>query len=290
MDNREVASSHKLVPMGLIIASGISIQIGSVFGYQAMLLSNPLYVSFVRSLFAFPIIMTILLLQKQQFRSINFKLAFLIGLTITLLNTFYNLAISRISLGDVMAIQYVGVIAVSCIIARTKKEYFWVALALVGVLAITRPGSGHMEILGLLFAALTAVFFGTYVSLAKKVALLPNRMSLLSVSLLFSAIILSPSLFTTHANPLNVKVILLACLMAIFTSVITAFTEIGTLRKVSIATFGVLVGLYPVLAILVGIIFLNQKLSILEILGILLVVIAAIGSSLTKNKSLASIP
>src|ERR1035437_1579280 len=283
MDKIGPSTTQKLVPMSLLILSGISIQIGSVFGVKAILISNGFYVSFLRSLFAFPVIFLVLLLQKKSFRGINYKLAFLVGVAISLLNTSYNLAISHISLGDTMGIQYTGAIVVSSIGARSKKEYIWIVLALLGVLAITRPGSDHVEFIGLFFAILAAISFGIYITVAKRIAVLNNRMQTMSIALLCSALILVPSSYSLHSSLIDGQVLLFAFFMAIFASVITAFIEITTLSKISTTVFGVLLGLYPVIAIGAGLLFLGQKPSLSEVIGILLVVVASIGGSLGRK-------
>lgn len=81
----------------------------------------------------------------------------------------FLVAIDRIPLGTTVAIEFLGPLSVAAARSRERRMLLWPALALVGVLLLTRPWDGAVDGIGLLAAAIGAVAWGAYILLTQHV-------------------------------------------------------------------------------------------------------------------------
>lgn len=84
-------------------------------------------------------------------------------------------AIERLPLGTTVAIEFLGPLTVAGVRSRSRRALVWPLLALLGVLALTEPWKGDVDVLGLLFAALAGTGWGIYIALTQHVGGRPLR-------------------------------------------------------------------------------------------------------------------
>lgn len=72
--------------------------------------------------------------------------------------------------------------------------------------------------------------------------------------------------------------------VALMLPVIPYVLELLALRRMTTAAFGTLLGLLPAVALLAGFVFLGQVPRILPLVGIILVVTASIGATMTGSR------
>src|SRR6188472_827506 len=91
------------------------------------------------------------------------------GLVLALMNCCFYSAIDRLPLATVASIEFLPVIVLAAIGARTRRNYFALALAVPGVYLLTGV---HLEgeALGVAFALANAGFFALYIVLAHRVS------------------------------------------------------------------------------------------------------------------------
>src|ERR1700743_497115 len=88
----------------------------------------------------------------------------LAGMTLS----FYNAA-HRIPLGVAVALEFVGPLTVAVAGSRRPVDLVWVALAVVGIIALTRGGGAPISGLGVFFALLAGGLWGSYILLSARV-------------------------------------------------------------------------------------------------------------------------
>ncbi len=77
-------------------------------------------------------------------------------------------AVARIPLGTASALEFLGPLAVAVARSRDRRQLLWPALALVGVLMLTRPWAGATDPVGIGFALGAAACWAAYILLTRR--------------------------------------------------------------------------------------------------------------------------
>ncbi|MCL5736501.1 MAG: EamA family transporter [Actinobacteria bacterium] len=205
----------------------------------------------------------------------------LLALTASLLAmnfSFYE-AISRAPVGIVVAVEFLGPLAVAIAGSRRLVDFMWVVLAGAGVFLLART-SGSVTAWGLVFAFVAASCWASFILLAKRAV---SRMEPFRVTMLMlggAAVVLTPVMLATGVKFAgHGKAILLGFAVAMLSSAIPYFLELVAIQRVRAATYGVLLSIEPAIAAFWGFIILSQALSLREMLAIAAIVVAAAGAS-----------
>ena len=195
------------------------------------------------------------------------------GVVLAAMNVAFYVAIGRLPLGTAVAIEFIGPVAVAAITGRHHRERVGIALATTGVLllagtTLTRAG-GPDAVVGLVAIAVAAACWAGYIVLGRRVAMRGSGVTSLSVAMTAGAVVFAPFLAASAAPVLADWRLALAVLgIAVLSSVIPYAIEQVVLRRVSAATFAVLLAMLPATAALVGAVALNQVPTPLEVLGL----------------------
>ena len=207
------------------------------------------------------------------------------ALTLALLGmnlSFYG-AISNAPVGLVVAIEFVGPLAVAVIGTRRPIDGLWIVLAGVGVLALAGPSSS-VSTLGLVLSLTAAAFWAAYLLLAKRAVRDHDPLGVTTLMLAGSALLLTPLLLVTGIETAgHGGALALGALVAVLSSAFPYFLEMVALRLVRASTYGVLLSIEPAVAALAGYVVLSQSLTALEIAAMCAVMAAAAGASWTSG-------
>ncbi|MBC6460831.1 EamA family transporter [Actinomadura sp. HBU206391] len=208
------------------------------------------------------------------------------------MNACFYLAIDRLPLGTVAAIEFVPVIVLAALGARTPRNIaaLVVVVAGVGVLADVRLAGAP---LGFVFAAANAVLFAAYIVVAHRAA---QRLSGISgidglaAAMLVACVFVVPLGFWQAAPALVDPIALGAGIgVGITSSVIPYVCDQLAMARMARSTYALLVALLPATATVIGVIVLRQFPTTAEVAGVTLVVIAVAlhreARSETKNIS-----
>ena len=199
------------------------------------------------------------------------------GLTLGTMNLAFYLAIDRLPLGTGVAIEFAGPITVAALGSRTRRDLAALALAVAGVLLLAdvhvsgSPG-------GVALALLAGVLWALYIVLGHRVAGEPGirPQDGLAAGMAIGAVLLAPVLVGKAGPAFDDAELLLLCLgVGVFSSVVPYGLEQLAMRRLPRARFALLLALLPATAAIVGAIILGQVPTVLEALGIALVVAAA---------------
>jgi len=196
---------------------------------------------------------------------------------------FYYLAIDRLPLGIAMPVQFLGPLVLATVMSRGIMDLLWVALAALGIWCLLGTGgaNGHIDPVGILFALGAALSWAIYI-LAGKAAGDALGSAAAPASLGIAAIILVP-VGAVHGGTalLDPAILPLAILVAIVSATIPFWLELYAMPRLPTRTFSVLMSLEPVFAVLFGLVMLGEHLSLVQTLGVALVIGSSIGSVLT---------
>jgi inner membrane transporter RhtA len=196
------------------------------------------------------------------------------GGVLAVMNSTFYLAIDRLPLGTVAAIEFLPVIGLAALGVRTARNLAALLLAATGVYLLTNVRL-EAELVGLLFAFANAALFAAYIVLAHRIARLAELRSIdgLAAAMIVAAVAVTPIGGWAVLPVLGDPVALVAGIgVGVTSSVIPYVTDQLAMRRVPRATYALMVALLPATATLIGIIVLRQLPSAGEAGAIALVI------------------
>ena len=196
------------------------------------------------------------------------------GIVLAAMNVVFYIAIAHLPLGTAVAVEFLGPVAVAAVTGRGWRDRAAIGVALVGVVLLAgvslRLGpSAHIGLVAILAAA--ALWAG-YILLGRRVAGQNGGLTGLAVGMTTGAVVFAPFL-AGGSGPVfhDGRLALAVVAVAVCSSVVPYAIEQVVMRRVSAATFAVLLALLPVTAAVVGAVVLRQLPGVLEVVGMLLV-------------------
>ena len=196
------------------------------------------------------------------------------GAVLAVMNACFYLAIDRLPLGTVAAIEFLPVVVLAALGARTPRNAGALALAVPGVYLLTGVHVGG-EPLGLALAFVNAVLFAFYIVLADRVA---KHGAITGIDGLAASMLVAAAVVTVLGGwaalpALTDPVGLLAGAgVGVSSSVIPYVCDQLALARLARATYALMVSLLPATATAIGLVVLTQVPSATEAAGVALVV------------------
>jgi len=190
------------------------------------------------------------------------------------MNSVFYLALERLPLGTVAAIEFLPVVVLAAVAARTGRNVLALVAAVGGVYLLTDVRL-VAEPLGIAFAAANAVLFALYIVLGHRVARDRHVSGIdgLGLSMLFAAVIALPfgigQALPAFADPAALAA---AVGVGVSSSVIPYVSDQLAMARLPRATYALLVSLLPATATVIGILVLTQIPTPMEVVGVVLVV------------------
>jgi inner membrane transporter RhtA len=196
-----------------------------------------------------------------------------LGAVLAVMNSCFYLAIDRLPLGTVAAIEFVPVVALAAVGARSARNAAALLLAVPGVYLLTDVRL-EGEPLGVAFAFANALLFALYIVLAHRVARHAqlNGIDALAASMLIAVAVVTPIGGWEVLPALTEPVAILAGIgVGVSSSVIPYVSDQLAMRRLPRATYALMVSLLPATATVIGILVLAQVPSWIEMSGVGLV-------------------
>jgi len=214
-------------------------------------------------------------LWRRRWRILSRRLVAL-GVVLALMNAVFYLAIDRLPLSTVGAIEFLGVIVLAAAGVRTPRNGLALLLAVVGVAALTDVRLAG-DAVGFVFAFANCGLFMLYIALGHRVANEGEGTAVdrLRVAMLVAALVAAP-VGVPAAAPAFTDVGLLAAGIAvgICSSVIPYVADQYAMARVRRATFALMLSVLPASATVIGLVVLGQTPTPRDLAGIGLVVVA----------------
>lgn len=206
------------------------------------------------------------------------------GVALGFMNLLFYQSLKTIPFGVAVAIEFSGPLAVACFGSRRRIDFVWIALAIAG-LGLLLP-LGHdvstLDPVGVAYAMAAAVCWATYIVFGKRVGHLHAGHSV-ALGLSVAALTVVPfGIAHAGADLLQPGVLALGLVVAAISSAIPISLEMVALKRLTPGTFGVMISLEPAVAALLGLLILDEQLTALQWLAIVLGMGAAVGSAATQ--------
>lgn len=206
----------------------------------------------------------------------DLRLLLALGATLAGMNALFYLAVARLPLSTVGAIEFLGTIGVAAVGVRTGRNLAALLVAVGGVAVLTDVRLGGAP-LGFVFAFANCAGFVLYVLLGHRVARIGAGIDRLAAAMLVAAVAVSPLGLTdalrTFAHPLW---LLWGIGVGICSSVIPYVTDQLAMARLPRATFALMLALLPATALLIGLAVLGQVPTPADVGGVALVVLGVV--------------
>jgi inner membrane transporter RhtA len=216
-------------------------------------------------------------LWRRPWRSVRgaWRLLLAWGAVLAVMNSTFYLAIDRLPLGTVAAIEFFPVIVLAALGARSPRNLAALALAVPGVYLLTDVAL-EGDPLGVAFAFVNAALFAAYIVVSHRAAQngsVPG-IDLLGMAMLIAAVVATP-IGAWAAAPAFLDPVALAAGIGVgvSSSVIPYVTDQLAMARMSRSTYALMVALLPATATVIGIVVLAQLPSAIEALGVALVIL-----------------
>jgi inner membrane transporter RhtA len=209
-----------------------------------------------------------------------------LGVVLAAMNSLFYLAIDRLPLSTVGAIEFLGIVILAAVGTRTRRNVLALALAVGGVTALTNIRIVN-EPLGFAFAFANCALFMLYVILGHKIAnskitntsddaasTTLSGIDQLGAAMLIAALVATP-LGIGGALPAFVHPswLLWAIAVGLCSSVIPYVADQLAMARLPRATFALMLALLPATATVIGLVVLGQVPTLQDLLGIALVIL-----------------
>lgn len=200
------------------------------------------------------------------------------GALLALMNACFYLAIDRLALGTVAAIEFAGPVALAAVAARSRRNVVALLLAVAGVAALAEVSLAGSPV-GFAFAVANMVLFTGYIVVAHRVSRQDQLAGIdgLAMAMLVAAVLALP-IGVADALPALTDPLTLAAAVGVgvTSSVLPYVFDQLAMRRLARGTYALMVALLPATATVIGVIVLTQIPGAAEVLGVVLVVAAVV--------------
>jgi inner membrane transporter RhtA len=202
------------------------------------------------------------------------RLLFAWGAVLAVMNSCFYVAIDRLPLGTVAAIEFLGPIALAAAGTRTGRNLVALLMAIGGVYLLTGVQLEGAAV-GFAFAFANAALFTLYIVLGHRVAQRGAAAGIdgLAAAMLIAMVVATPIGAWATVPAFTDPVALLAGIgVGVSSSVIPYVSDQLAMARLSRSTYALLIALLPATATVIGIVVLAQVPTAAEVTGIGLVV------------------
>ncbi|MGZ6780378.1 MAG: EamA family transporter, partial [Mycobacterium sp.] len=186
--------------------------------------------------------------RKAAFTRSTFLACVVLGIVTAAVTMLFMAAVDRIPLGTASALEFLGPLGVAVYHGRGRARLWWPGLAGIGVVLLTQPWQGAVDLVGVLYALGAAGCWAGYILLTQRVGDGVVGINGLAVSMpvagLVATIVVGPSVF----HRMTADILLIGIGLAILLPVIPFALEMLALRRLTTAAFGTLMALEPAFA------------------------------------------
>ncbi|MDQ0092941.1 inner membrane transporter RhtA [Paeniglutamicibacter psychrophenolicus] len=260
--------------MVLMLAGALSSQSGASIATFAFPAIGPAGVVAVRQWVAAIVLWCIGRPKLRNFTAAQWRLVLGLALVFAAMNLSLYMAIDRIGLGLAVTLEFLGPLTIALIGSRRVVNMVCAVSAAAAVLLLVRP-TPSTDYLGIGLALLAAVCWGSYIMLNRAVgASLPGLEGTAAAAGISGMLYLPVGIWVLWHHPPSPAVLGYALAAGVLSSAVPFLVDLLALRRVSAHSFGMFMSISPVIAALIGLVVLGERLDSLAWLAIIVIVSA----------------
>jgi inner membrane transporter RhtA len=260
------------------VASMLSVQLGAALSTHLFDDLSPAGSAWLRVAIAAVVLIA---LTRPRLRAIGWpalRRTAVLGVATAVLMIAYIEAIARIPLGTTAAIEFLGPLGVAAARSHRRSALVWPALAFVGVVGLTEPWRGDIDLVGIGFAVAAAAGWAAYIVLTQRVGAEVEGLQGLALSLTVASVVAAPFAAAPALGGLTALNALESVGLAVLVPLLPFSLELLALRRMRVAAFGTLMAVEPAIAAIIGLVVLSQLPSWWQAAGVALVVVAGVAA------------
>lgn len=260
--------------IGVMAASGLSNQTGAAVGALAFPVLGPAGVVAARQYVAAIVLLALGRPHWSRFTWSQWWPVVLLGAAFGAMNLFLYSAIDRIGLGLAVTLEFLGPLAIALAGSRRRTDLGCAALAVAGVVVLTRPRP-TTDYIGIALALLAAACWASYILLNRTVGRRLPGTEGSATGAAVSALLFTPiGVHSLTAGPLDATALMCAAAAGLLSSAVPLVADLFALRRVPAHFFGLFMSANPVFAAALGLLVLEQPLGWPESAAIIAIVAA----------------
>jgi inner membrane transporter RhtA len=268
-------TSTGIPPWSMAVAAMLAVQLSNALSVDVIEQVGAAGTAWLRMCFGGIFLWLIVRPKIRSIRPKDVPALLALGVATGFMTTFFLAAVERIPLGTAVAIEFLGPLIVASLASRHRRALTWPLLALAGVVLLAEPWRGNINLAGVGFALLAGTCWGLYNVLTQHVGDRFSGISGLSLTIPIAALATMPAgLPQVIGGDIAWWVLPAAAGIALITPVIAFGLEMLALRSMSHTAFGTLLSIEPAFGILIGLLVLSQTPTVLQLVGIALVILA----------------
>ncbi|AMA64859.1 Threonine/homoserine exporter RhtA [Candidatus Arsenophonus lipoptenae] len=276
-----------LLPILLLILAMLSIQSGASLAKHLFPIIGAFGVTALR-LFLATIILFIIFKPwrkklHSQLRSKSLKHLLLYGISLGSMNSLFYLSLERIPLGIAVALEFTGPLSVAIFASRKIIDFIWIMMVIIGLFFLLSIGNSmnNLDFIGIIYAIFAGVCWGMYIVFGKLAGSGYGTATVPLGSFVSTLIFFPIGLYTVGIKPLfDLSILPIAFAVAILSTAFPYTLEMFALTRMPAKRFGTLMSLEPTIGAFIGMIFLNEQLTLTQWFALFCIIAASIGSTL----------
>lgn len=284
------SSRSMLLPLIFLFTAMTSIQGGATLAKQLFPIVGVEAVTAYRLGFSAIILLLIFKPWKRKLQVGYRRYLIFYGLALGTMNFLFYQSIKTIPLGIAVGLEFTGPLAVALFASRRKIDFVWITLVVIGLLAlIPFQDTSAIDIAGVLYALGAGVCWALYIIFGQKAGNYYGTATV-GIGAAVAAVVYVPigiakggiGIFAPEFLPIALTV-------AVLTSALPYALEMMALTRMPAKTFGTLTSLEPAIAAVFGFIILSEVLSFVQIAGIVAIILASLGASLSSKNNIETV-
>ncbi|MBL6652909.1 MAG: EamA family transporter [Reyranella sp.] len=212
------------------------------------------------------------------------------GVALGLMNSFAYQAFARIPVGIGMAIEVTGPLAVVIYNSRRRGDLLWLGCIVAGLvlLLFKEVALPSVDPVGVALSFCSAASWASYIVYGKRVSALGGG-NIVAIGLVVASLFVVPfGIATTGAKLFEPEWLMLGVAIAILSGAFPFFLQMLALRRLPARVYGLIASGVPAVGAIMGFFVLGEALDVRQCLGILLVIAASVGATLSISRGAQS--